>query len=188
MGNYHAAFNRAGYDFYVKANEVALTDSVAYQEYLANALTAFGASLKVSPFNEQAAEFFPLLLVQAYKDQEAKDFLSSLEGNVPPDLEEQIVYNCLRGIVRAGITPLALEWIAGQIEKSPGRQFYYQVQFTLLRTMGRVKECEQVMKNWEAYSNEIDPEMQKALADMRLEQRALEAQEIRDLVEGNDGR
>jgi len=38
LGNYPAAFNRAGFEFYQMASRVAQTDSVAYQRYLDNAL------------------------------------------------------------------------------------------------------------------------------------------------------
>ncbi len=188
LGNYNAALNRAGYDFYVKASNVARTDSTLYQEYLGKALVAFSACLDVDPFNEQAAEFYPLLLVQAYKDQEAKDFLSSLAGNVSVELEERIVFSSLRSIMRGGVASLALEWIEEQIEKSPNRQFYHQLQFTLYSSVGNVEKCEEVIARWEALSGEVDPEMRRGLASLKSEQRNRETQRIKDAVEGNDGR
>ncbi len=188
LGNYPAALNRAGYEFYVRADKLAGRDSVAYRENLDKALTAFEASLAIEPFNDQALEFYPLLLVQAYRDQEAKDFLSSLAGNVPEEREEQVVYSCLRGILGAGLTDLGLEWVRGQIAAHPQRKFYYQVEFTIYQALGDREGARRVMEKWEAASGQKDPEMQQALDQMRQQALQNEQKRIEDAVgEYRDG-
>ena len=188
LGNYPAALNRAGYEFYLLADRNALRDSVEYQRNLNNALTAFGVSLEVAPYNDQALEFYPLLLVQAYRDQEAKDFLTSLSGNVPREIEERVVYTCLRGMLGGGVTELALEWIAERIAAFPDRLFYYQVQFSLYQAMGRRDAAEQTMLAWERQSGQKDPEMVLALEQMQNQALQREQQRIEDTVEGFNDR
>ncbi|PID78634.1 hypothetical protein CSB20_14180, partial [bacterium DOLZORAL124_64_63] len=111
FGNYPAALNRAGYEFFLRAQKVADVDSLEYARNLSGAMIAFEACLKLDPFNQQTLDMYPLLLVQAYRDQEAKDFLNSLTGNVPPEVEEQVVVNTLAGLVRGGVASLAFEWL-----------------------------------------------------------------------------
>ncbi len=188
LGNYPAAYNRAGYQFYINANGAAREDSIYYREQLDKALSAFRASLAVAPYNEQAIEFYPLLLVQAYRDQEAKEFLSSLAGNIDEQLEERVVFNAMRGIARGGVPDLALDWIAEQIERDPDRHFYRQVQFSLFQALGRREAAATTLREWEAYSGHPDPEMQQALDQMREQSLDREDQRIRDAVEGENGR
>ena len=187
LGNYPAAYNRAGYQFYLQANNAAREDTVYYQKQLANALTAFEASLAVAPFNEQAVEFYPLLLVQAYRDQDAKEFLSSLSGNIPVEMEEQVIFNAVRGIARGGVPDLAVDWIAERIAADPDRHFYYQVQFSLNQALGRVEAAKMTAEAWEERSGAPDSDMVKALAEMKQQSLDREQQRIRDAVEGNDG-
>ena len=186
LGNYPAAYNRAGYQFYLRANNAAREDTVYYRQQLDNALTAFEASLAVAPFNEQAIEFYPLLLVQAYRDQDAKDFLSSLIGRIPADMEERVIFNAMRGITRGGVPDLALDWIAEQITIHPDRHFFYQVNFSLYQALGRVNEASAVAEAWEEQSGAPDPEMNSALAEMRQQSLDREQDRIREALEGTD--
>ncbi len=188
LGNYPAALNRAGYEFYLQADKAAQVDTIAYRRNLNNALAAFEASLKVAPFNDQALEFYPLLLVQAYRDDEAKAFLSSLNGNVPAELEEKVIYTCLRGILGGGVTGLALEWIQEQIDAYPDRKFYYQVQFSLYQALGQKQNAAKVMEAWERRTGERDPEMVRALEQMQDRALEREQQRIEDAVEGFNDR
>nr|MEE4269751.1 DUF2723 domain-containing protein [Candidatus Krumholzibacteria bacterium] len=166
LGNYPAAFNRAGYESYQLANEVALTDTAAYQRYLDDAMVAFETCLRVEPFNPQAMEFYPLLLVQAYRDNEAKAFLSSLAGNVPWETEQRIVVSTIQGFVRGGVTSLALEWVGEQVSARPERQFYRQLLFSIYQSLGRVAEARMVMDEWTAYHGSEDPEMRRGYEEM----------------------
>jgi tetratricopeptide (TPR) repeat protein len=187
LGNYPAAYNRAGYQFYINANNSAREDSIYYRKQLDKAIAAFEASLAVAPFNEQAIEFYPLLLVQAYRDHEAKDFLSSLAGNIPEELEERVVFNAMRGIARGGVPDLALDWIAEQIQRDPDRHFYRQVQFSLLQALGRRDDAARTLRDWEAHSGQPDPEMKQALDQMQKQALDREEQRIRDALEGGNG-
>ncbi len=186
LGNYPAALNRAGYEFYLQADKVAETDSVAYQEALGKAITAFEASLAVEPFNDQALEFYPLLLVQDYRDEDAKHFLSSLAGNVPPEVEEKVVFTALRGMVGGGVSDLALSWLREQVTDHPDRKFYYQAQFTIYQALGQRDQARQVMEAWEERSGERDPDMVKALQDMQQKALQREQQRIDDAVGKGD--
>ena len=167
LGNYPAAFNRAGYEFWQRATRMATTDTMLYRQYLTNSLTAFETCLKVEPFNPQAMEFYPLLLVQAYRDDDAKAFLSSLAGRVAPELEQSIVVNSIQGLMRGGVTDLAMDWVAEQVAAHPDRQFYYQLQFSIFQSLGRPLEARQVMDAWTARSGAEDPEMRAGLEEMR---------------------
>ena len=119
LGNYPAALNRAGYESYMRANAAAATDTVEYRRQLDQALVAFEASLVVEPFNDQALEFYPLLLVQAYEDEKAMAFLQLAVGATSRSrLEERTVYNSLRGFVRGGVPDLAFAWLAQAIDES----------------------------------------------------------------------
>lgn len=184
LGNYPAALSRAGYEAYMDANAAAPVDSVAYQAHLARSLIAFAASLIVEPFNQQALEFYPLLLVQAYKDEEAMDFLSSLAGNVEVELEERMLYNALRGFVRGGVPDLAFAWLALARDETPERRFYYQLEFALYQESGRRAEARKVMDSWEVVSGEVDPEMQLGMDAMGNDALQREEDRIKDAVEG----
>ncbi|MBU8870464.1 MAG: DUF2723 domain-containing protein [Gemmatimonadales bacterium] len=187
LGNYPAAFNRAGYQFYIEASNAAREDTILYKEKLHNALTAFEASLAVAPFNEQAIDFYAPLLVQAYRDQDAKDFLSSMAGNIPVEMEERVVFNAVRGIARAGVPDLVLEWTAERIVAEPDRHFYYQVQFSLAQALGQIEEAGKVAEAWRERSGAPDPDMEQALVEMQQQSLDREEQRIQDAVEGNDG-
>ncbi len=182
LGNYPAALSRAGYEAYMDASEVAETDSVLYQERLHQALIAFEASLIVEPFNPQALDFYPLLLVQAYQDQEAKDFLSTLHGNVPEELEERTLYNSLRGFVRGGVPDVALSWITEAIDDDPNRRFYYQLQFSMYQGMGRQAEARDVMDAWAKISGEQDPDMVRGMEQLQRGAQQREQGRIEDAV------
>ncbi|MFT5233069.1 MAG: hypothetical protein ACI9UK_002421 [Candidatus Krumholzibacteriia bacterium] len=184
LGNYPAALSRAGYESYMDANAAAPTDSVAYQDHLARSLIAFKASLIVEPFNQQALEFYPLLLVQAYKDEAAMEFLTSLEGNVTLETEERTVYNALRGFVRGGVPDLAFAWLEMAKDDAPQRGFYYQLEFALYQEMGRLEEARTVMNEWEAVSGEVDPQMQLGIEALTAGALEREDQRIQDAVEG----
>lgn len=186
LGNYPAAFNRAGYQFYIQASNTDREDTLLYREQLDKAIVAFEASLSVAPFNEQALEFYPALLVQAYRDEDAKAFLSSLHGNVPIEVEERVVLSAIQGIAR-GVPDLALEWISEQIVLQPERRFYYQLQFSLCQALGRLDEARTVMQAWEAQSGAPDPEMARALAEHQQEALERENERIQRALEGADG-
>ncbi len=188
LGNYPTAFNRAGYESYMRANEIALSDTVAYQRHLQDALVAFKASLAVQPYNQQALDFYPLLLVQAYRDDEAKAFLTSLAGNVAQEVEERTVYNALRGMVRGGVPELAFGYLDDQITAYPDRKFYYQAQFSLYQALGARAEAAAVLDLWESRSGESDPEMAAALERMGQDALRQEQQRIDDALKGqSDG-
>jgi tetratricopeptide (TPR) repeat protein len=184
LGNYPAALSRAGYESYMAANAAAAIDSVAYHDHLARSLVAFEASLIVEPFNQQALEFYPLLLVQAYHDQKAMDFLFSLSGQIEVEVEERTVYNALRGFVRGGVPDLAFAWLDLAVDNEPERRFYYQLEFALYQEMGRLEDAREVMSAWETVSGEIDPEMQRGIDALQEDALQREQQRIDDAVEG----
>jgi len=188
LGNYPAALNRAGYEFYMKADAIAGKDTMVYNENLTKALRCFETSLAIAPFNDQALEMYPLLLVQAFRDDDAKVFLSSLVGNVSEDREEQVVFACMRGILSAGVTDLATDWAQEQIALYPDRKFYYELEFTIYQAMGRRDLAQQVMEKWEQHSGEQDAAMSQALETMKQSALQREQQRIDDAVgEKGDG-
>ena len=184
LGNYPAALNRAGFEFYLAASQVAREDTVAYYRNLENALTSFEASLAIQPFNDQAVELYPLLLVQAFRDQDAKDFLTSLIGSLPVADEERIIFNSLQGIVRGGVSELALDWLAESIVAMPDRKFFYEIQFLLHQALDQRDECRSVMEAWRAHSGEVDTSMVQALAQMQSEALEREQKRIQDALGG----
>lgn len=167
LGNYPAALNRAGYEFFMQATAASESDSAGYRELLQKSLLAFDASLRLAPFNDQALEFYPLLLVQDYQDERAREFLQSLAGNVPREQEERVIYTCLRGFVQGGLPDLALEWVAEYIEAEPDRKFYYDVAFAISQALGDSEGAARVMNSWEIRSGQRDPEMVRALEQMQ---------------------
>jgi len=177
LGNYPTALNRAGYEFWQRAESSAVEDTTIFHGYLARALVAMEASLAVDPYNVIAAETYPLLLIQAYRDEDAKIFLDSLSGAVPVPVEERIVYNTLRSIMRGGLVDLALDWVDKAMIREPDRKFYYEVKFHLYEVLGRRAEAEAVMDAWAVRSGERDPQMVQALDAMR--RRALESEDAR---------
>ena len=188
LGNYPAALNRAGYEFYLKASDAAATDQALYKDLLNSALVAFRASLAVSPFNDQALEFYPLLLVQAYRDDEARAFLTSLQGNVPLEIEERTVFNSVRGFVRGGVPELAAKWLNERISAQPERKFYYQVLFGVHQALGEITQARAVMDAWKTQSGEADPDMARGLEEMRSGAGASEKDQVRQKVEDALGR
>jgi hypothetical protein len=176
LGNYPAAFNRAGYEYYLRANQ-ARDDTLAYRQNIRLAITAFEAGLNVAPFNDLAMDYYPLLLVQDYRDQDAKDFLTSLSGNVPPEVEERVVVSTIRGIVGGGVPQLAVGWISERIEAQPDRAFYYRLQFQIFQAMGDFDQAKNTADTWERRSGEKDPDMERGLAEMR--QRSLDREQGR---------
>jgi hypothetical protein len=181
LGNYHAAFNRAGIDFLIKAEEIGRSNRVLYKEYIDNALTAFRASLDLAPFNEQALWYYPDAMMLTYQDKETVDFLDSLDGNVALELEEELIKKVLSNI-RPGSTEfvelekMLYEWVSGKIENNPNRQFYYYIQLSLLGNWGRIAECEEVVKSWEAYSGESAPAMHELISNYQALHREREKQ------------
>ena len=188
LGNYPAALNRAGYECYLKASQVARTDSLEYQRQLLKSVLAFRASLDIAPFNELALDYYPLLLVQAYQDEEAGDFLRSLRVNVPRETEERILYNTLRGVAGVGAAELAVEWITRQVADYPDRLFYYKLQFHLFQALGRRVEAEGVLAAWERRTGERPPDMVQGLEEMRKEALEREQERIDEAVGDIDER
>jgi hypothetical protein len=183
LGNYPAALNRAGYEFYMQANDVFKTDQARYKELLECALTSFRSSLAIAPYNEQALEFFPLLLVQAYKDDEALALLDSLKGHLPPKDEERVVFGAISGFVRGGVPELAVKWLTGRIAQEPERKFYYQALFGVHQALGEVPQARGVMDAWQKQSGEQDPDMAKALTQMSSSVGQSEQDQVRQKVE-----
>ncbi len=159
LGNYPAALNRSGYEFYMEANRAAETDTAGYRRNLRKALAAFEASLIIDPWNDQALDLYPLLLVQNFEDERAKQFLQSLSGNVPPEREEDIVYTCLRGFVRGGVPELAVDWIEDQMAREPDRLFYYHMAFTVYQALDDLAQAERVAEAWRVRTGAEDPDM-----------------------------
>jgi len=161
-------------------------DTVAYKRHLDDALLAFEASLKVAPWNQQALDFYPLLLVQAYRDDEARAFLASLADNVSAQEEERVVANAMRGFLRGGVPELAVSYLSERIAAQPGRKFYYMMEFMVYQALGARNEARSVMEAWERQSGERDPEMVRALQEMQAEAERREQQRIEDALEGQD--
>ncbi|MCB1183446.1 DUF2723 domain-containing protein [bacterium] len=187
LGNYPAALARAGYEAYLQANAAAESDSATYKALLEKSLVAFETSLVIAPFNEQSLEFYPLLLVQAFRDQDAMDFLDSLAGNVPVEMEERTVRSALTGIMRGGVPDLALTWIERARQRDPQRHFYYQLDFALQSGLGRYDQAKAVMDAWTAVSGSQDPEMAAGLEALRRGALDREQQRIEDAVRGGLG-
>ncbi len=186
LGNYPAALNRAGYEYYLQASQVARADSLEYMRLLRRSIVAFEASLAVAPFNELALEYYPLLLVQAYQDGKAKEFLRTLQGSVTEEIEERILYNTLRGIVGGGAPDLAIEWIAQQVSDHPDRLFYYQLQFHIYQALGQRPEAEGVLDAWERRTGERPQDMVQGLELMQQEALQREQQRIDEALGGTD--
>jgi len=186
LGNYPAALNRAGYEYFVRASRVGVADTAAYRENLDAAMLAFRTSLQVAPFNDLALEYYPLLLIQAYRDEEAKAFLDTMVGNVAPETEERILFNTMKALVQGGEVDLALGWISERLAAHPDRVFYYEIKFRIHQALGQWREGETVLEAYEARTGERPPEMVRALQEMK--QRALEReqQRIEDAVGGDD--
>jgi len=182
LGNYPAALCRAGYVAYTQASAVAGSDTLAYEVAMNKALLAFEASMAVAPYNPQALEFYPLLLVQMYRDQEAGDFLSSLRGNVPEEVEERTVYSSLRGFARGGVPEVAFRWLDKAIDDEPQRKFYYQVAFAMHQGLNQPSAARGVIDAWEAVSGERDAEMVQGLTELEKSLRAREQRGIEDAV------
>jgi hypothetical protein len=187
LGNYPAALNRAGYEFYLQASQVARVDSLEYRRQLLKSLVAFRASLDIAPFNELAMEYYPLLLVQAYEDEKAGDFLRSLYGNVPEETEERVLYNTLRSIVGVGGGELSINWITRQVADYPDRLFYYKLQFNIFQVLGMRAEAEGVLEAWERRTGQRPPDMVQGLEDMRQEALGREQQRIDEALGDVDG-
>ncbi len=188
LGNYPAALNRAGYEFLMQAIDVAPTDPARYKDLLASSLIAFEAGLAIEPFNEQALEFYPMVLMQAYRDDDAAAFLSSLQGKVTREIEERTVFNAVRTWVRAGAAELAVKWLNGRIAAQPERKFHYQVLFSVYQAVGDVSQARAVMESWRTQSGEQDPDMARQLEEMRKQSAASEQEQVRQKVEQALGR
>ncbi|MCP4293238.1 MAG: DUF2723 domain-containing protein [bacterium] len=188
FGNYPAALNRAAIEFYLKASRIAESDSVAYAHNLNRALVACEACLEISPWNAQTLDLYPTLLVQAYRDTEAKAFLTSIHGNVPIAVEEQAVFAALSSMVRGGVTSLAMGWLDESIFNDPDRLFYYQVKFALYQNMGKIMDAANVADAWQAQSGQRDRAMDQGLIEMRdrRKNQPSEQERIRDAVGGRN--
>jgi len=187
LGNYPAALSRAGYQAYMDATAAAATDTSAYQAEMNKAMLAFEASMIVEPYNPQALEFYPLLLVQMYRDSDAKAFLSSLRGSVPEEVEERTIYSALRGFARGGVPQVAFDWLDGAIDETPDRKFYYQVKFAMHQGLNHVAESRAVIDAWEAVHGERDPEMVQGLADLEKSLRIEEQNAVDQAVKNGMG-
>jgi hypothetical protein len=187
LGNYPTALNRAGYEYYRQMEAAADSDTVSFGEILGKALVAFGTSLQVEPWNPPALELYPLMLVQAYRDEEAKAVLSSMAGNVPEEVEERIVYSVMRGLYRGGLGSLVRDWLVDRVAVVPDRLFYRRALFGYYVVAGQRAEAEAVAEAWATYSGQPDPEMGQVMEDMRARAQADEQQRIRDALEGTDG-
>ncbi len=182
LGNYPASLNRAGYVFYQKANQTAPSDTATYRNYLDRALVAFEACLRLEPENQQAMEFYPLLLVQNYRDEDAKAFLNGLYGRVPQPVEEQVVTTVMRGILGGGVAELALDWAEERVIAHPQRLFYRQVLFTIYTSLGQLAEARRVMDDWTALSGQEDPAMRQGLEQLQQKYREMEQKQVQEKV------
>ena len=182
LGNYPAALNRAGYVYYQLGNQTAASDTSRYREYLNKAMVAFDACLRLEPENPQALEFTALLLVQSYRDEEAKAFLTDLQGRVPQAVEEQVVTTAMRGMLGGGVGELALEWAEERVQAQPDRLFYRQVLFTIYTSLGQLGEARRVMNDWTAHSGEEDPSMRQSLQDLQNQYRDMEQKQVESKV------
>jgi len=187
LANYPTAFNRAGYDFIQQSERIATTDSVAYKELLAKAAIAFEASLAMEPWNDHAMDFYPLLLVQLYRDNEARDFLASIHGNVDETEEEQIVFRTFQGLIQGGLSSIALEWVREWRLADRRRGFYYVLEFRLHEARGDLTAASAIADEWAGVNGERDAEMDRAYAEMQQRARAREQEAVREAVGGDDG-
>ncbi|MCP4572410.1 MAG: DUF2723 domain-containing protein [bacterium] len=187
LGNYPTAFNRAGFDFIQQSELVAETDSVAYRELLAKAATAFEASLALEPFNDHAMDFYPLLLVQLYRDDDARDFLISLRGNVDEALEEQIIFRTFQGLIQGGLSPIALGWARQWRQDDPGRGFYYMLEFRLYEAMDELAAASAIADEWATVDGARNAEMDRSLAEMQQRARARDLENVPATGGGTDG-
>lgn len=167
FGNYPAALNRAAFEFFWRSQRAAETDTLEYARNLGGAIVAFEACLKISPYNEQAMDLYPLLLVQAYQDQKAKDFLTDVAENLPPEVEERVVINTMSGLVRGGVESLAHDWIDERIALEPDRLFYYHLKFQLYDNNDNLREATAVADAWQAQTGRRDESMDQNLMDIR---------------------
>ena len=186
FGNYPAALNRAGWEFFTRARTIAESDSLEYARNIAGALIAFEACLKIDPWNEQTLDLYPILLVQAYRDQDAKDLLANLSRHVPREVEERVLNNTLSGLVRGGVSSLAMELLVERIADDPDRLYYYQLQFSLYQSMGRSREAAQVADAWQHRSGQRDPAMDQWLEEFRRENMEQEQEHIQEIIGGQD--
>jgi len=182
LGNYPAALNRAGYECYILASQAARTDTMEYRRFLEQSLVAFGASLAIAPYNDLALEYYPLLLIQAYRDQEAEEFLRSLQGNVPREVEERILRNTVQSIVGGGAAQIAVDLMSRQVADYPDRLYYYQLQFHIFEALGQRDKAEEVMLAWERRTGERPPDMVKGLETMKQDALDREQQRIDEAV------
>ncbi len=192
LGNYPASIARAGFGYLSRAEElrradgsIAFADTLSYDRYTGQALFCYELARVFDPYNGLvAAGYYPTLLLERGRIEEALVYLEEIHGRVAPDLERSAVLATLRSLVAMNQTATATVWLEQMITAEPQWRLGYELLFRVHEANGDVSQAADVVERYRQANGGDDPALRNALEEMRRrarlqEQQRLE-QEIRD--------
>ena len=192
LGNYPASIARAGFGYLSKAEELrqpdgsmAAADTVQYDNFTDQAVFCYELARVFDPTNALvAAGYYPSLLLERGRIDDALIYLDEIHGRIAPDLERSAVLAAMRGLVAINETAAAQTWLEQKISDEPAWRLGYELLFRIHEAAGDVNKAAEIVDRYRSENGSDDPALRNGIDEMRrrarlLEQQRLE-QEIRD--------
>ncbi len=168
LGNYPNSLVAAGYNYLRRAQETAVDDDAGYERLLGMGAGAFELAAGLEPLYPLVVDFYPMILVEKDRSDEAVAYVESIRGRVPPQDEMKVLANTASAMISVGDGDVAAAWMESRIAVEPTNKVYYQLLFKYYRTVIDIAGCRDVMERWRIVTGSPvpDSEMAAVVAEM----------------------
>ena len=192
LGNYPASIARAGFGYLARAEDlrqpdgsVADADTTAYDGFTDRAVFCYEMALKFDPYNGLvAAGYYPTLLLEHGRLDDALAYLESIHNRIAPELERSAVLNAMRGLVTTGLRGVAINWLNQRTAAETDWRLGYELLFRIYEAEGDMASAAATVELWRQRNGSDHAELRRALEEMRQRARDQEQRRLEDAVRG----
>lgn len=175
LGNYPASVARAGFAFLAQAEDlrlpdggIASADTLMYDYLTDRALICYELAMRFDPYNGLvAAGYYPYLLLERGRTDDAFAYLERIHGRMPEELERSAILSTLRGLMTLDMVGEARGWLERRIAAMPDWLYGYELLFRLYEGTGEVGQAAQVVDRWREANGADDPGLRFLLQQLR---------------------
>jgi len=190
LGNYPACIARAGFSYLAEAEKLRLpdgsisgADTTSYDHFTDQAMICYEMALRFDPVNGLvAAGYYPTLLLERQRIDEALAYLVSIHNKVSPELERSAVLNSIRGLMAMQQTPVAVAWLEQRIGVEPDWRLGYELLFRIHEATGEVGRAAEITDRWRDVNGQDDAALRRQLELLRQRSQDAEQERIEEQI------
>jgi len=162
-GNYPAGLILSGRHYLDMAGNVPMDDDERYHRELKKSLATYEIAQSFDPTFLSVPYYYPSILVELGRPDDAMDYMDTIAGRIPPQDEEATLTQISTTLTSLGHGESAGDWLEGRLLAEPDRTVFYQLLFKVRRSMNDLEGCRSVQDLWIEHYGQPSPTMAEAI-------------------------